>query len=345
MPRRARTLGSEHYFHVINRSARRTPLFLRPKDYRGFLAILQRLVKQSSCQPRRVLHPVEPLASGRGSDGNRATVKAHSLGNDYPRRATAATAKNGRRRTHLPGPIQVARNRHVGSASAGCPLRGTQRADCQARPAGAGLAVVQHGGPPAIDRVNAVDRAAFLSSGAIPPCQREGSARDREPGPAASIDRDPRRQARGSAQRGEVDRCAGQHQTAPMLNARNISVSSSWPERCSHWNSGGIVNCGDQSERCVPRGMRGTFSVMRASVIAIPLIQPVSARAISQKCDRCGRRRGPNRLAEIGDMTVDGQFARECNPARQRVSIRVQAVGRRRDQLIARTRRPAMILL
>jgi hypothetical protein len=91
--------------------------------------------------------------------------------------------------------------------------------------------------------------------------------------------------------------------------------------------------------------MRGTFSVMRASVIAIPLIQPVSARAISQKCDRCGRRRGPNRLAEIGDMTVDGQFARECNPARQRVSIRVQAVGRRRDQLIARTRRPAMILL
>ena len=41
MPRRARTLDSEYYFHVINRSARKTPLFERSKDYRGFLRILR----------------------------------------------------------------------------------------------------------------------------------------------------------------------------------------------------------------------------------------------------------------------------------------------------------------
>jgi len=41
MPRRARRLDSEHYFHVINRSNRRVPLFLRPKDYRDFLEILR----------------------------------------------------------------------------------------------------------------------------------------------------------------------------------------------------------------------------------------------------------------------------------------------------------------
>lgn len=41
MPRRARTLDSEYYFHVINRSARKAPLFERSKDYRGFLRILR----------------------------------------------------------------------------------------------------------------------------------------------------------------------------------------------------------------------------------------------------------------------------------------------------------------
>ena len=41
MPRRARTLQSESYFHVINRSARKVPLFERSKDYRDFLRILR----------------------------------------------------------------------------------------------------------------------------------------------------------------------------------------------------------------------------------------------------------------------------------------------------------------
>jgi putative transposase len=41
MPRRARTLQSESYFHVINRSARKTTLFERSKDYREFLRILR----------------------------------------------------------------------------------------------------------------------------------------------------------------------------------------------------------------------------------------------------------------------------------------------------------------
>lgn len=41
MPRRRRRLDSEHYFHVINRSSFRVPIFLRPKDYRDFLSILR----------------------------------------------------------------------------------------------------------------------------------------------------------------------------------------------------------------------------------------------------------------------------------------------------------------
>ena len=41
MPRRARTLPEPHYFHIVNRSARRAPIFARPKDYREFLAILR----------------------------------------------------------------------------------------------------------------------------------------------------------------------------------------------------------------------------------------------------------------------------------------------------------------
>jgi putative transposase len=41
MPRRVRTLQSESYFHVINRSARKVPLFERSKDYREFLHILR----------------------------------------------------------------------------------------------------------------------------------------------------------------------------------------------------------------------------------------------------------------------------------------------------------------
>lgn len=41
MPRRARTLLPNHYFHVINRAAGKAPLFTRPRDYREFLRILR----------------------------------------------------------------------------------------------------------------------------------------------------------------------------------------------------------------------------------------------------------------------------------------------------------------
>ena len=41
MLRHDRRLDSEHYFHVIHRSTRHAPLFLRPKDYRDFLQILR----------------------------------------------------------------------------------------------------------------------------------------------------------------------------------------------------------------------------------------------------------------------------------------------------------------
>lgn len=41
MPRRPRTSASSHYYHVINRSAGRSALFAKPRDYRQFLAILR----------------------------------------------------------------------------------------------------------------------------------------------------------------------------------------------------------------------------------------------------------------------------------------------------------------
>jgi putative transposase len=53
MPRRARTRHEPHYFHVINRSSRRTPMFVRPKDYRDFMAILREGLKK---------HPVPLVA-------------------------------------------------------------------------------------------------------------------------------------------------------------------------------------------------------------------------------------------------------------------------------------------
>ena len=53
MPRHGRSLRSEYYFHVTNRSVRRAPLFLRPHDYRGFLAILREGLER---------HPVKLVA-------------------------------------------------------------------------------------------------------------------------------------------------------------------------------------------------------------------------------------------------------------------------------------------
>ena len=40
MPRRPRHTSAPGFFHVINRSVRKTPLFQRPTDYRAFLAVL-----------------------------------------------------------------------------------------------------------------------------------------------------------------------------------------------------------------------------------------------------------------------------------------------------------------
>jgi REP-associated tyrosine transposase len=40
MPRRPRSVPGTPFFHVINRSVRREPLFVRPRDYRAFLAVL-----------------------------------------------------------------------------------------------------------------------------------------------------------------------------------------------------------------------------------------------------------------------------------------------------------------
>ena len=40
MPRRARSKVSASFFHVVNRSVRRQPVFLRPTDYRLFLTVL-----------------------------------------------------------------------------------------------------------------------------------------------------------------------------------------------------------------------------------------------------------------------------------------------------------------
>jgi putative transposase len=41
MPRRPRSAATPAYFHVINRAAAKVPLFVRPRDYRDFLAILR----------------------------------------------------------------------------------------------------------------------------------------------------------------------------------------------------------------------------------------------------------------------------------------------------------------
>jgi putative transposase len=46
MPRRLRRSLGTHYFHVINRSVRKSPIFLRPNDYRAFLSVLEAGLKR-----------------------------------------------------------------------------------------------------------------------------------------------------------------------------------------------------------------------------------------------------------------------------------------------------------
>ncbi len=52
MPRRARSTLCASYFHVMNRSARREPLFTHPADYRAFLTVLR---EGLSCHPLRLV--------------------------------------------------------------------------------------------------------------------------------------------------------------------------------------------------------------------------------------------------------------------------------------------------
>jgi putative transposase len=53
MPRRPRYTSAPGFFHVINRSVRKTPLFRRPADYRAFLAVLDEGLRR---------HPVRLVA-------------------------------------------------------------------------------------------------------------------------------------------------------------------------------------------------------------------------------------------------------------------------------------------
>lgn len=53
MPRRPRNQSAPGFFHVINRSVRKTPLFQRPTDYRAFLAVLDEGLRR---------HPVRLVA-------------------------------------------------------------------------------------------------------------------------------------------------------------------------------------------------------------------------------------------------------------------------------------------
>lgn len=53
MPRRPRSADSANVFHVINRSARKHPIFARPPDYRAYLRILAEGLDR---------HPVDLLA-------------------------------------------------------------------------------------------------------------------------------------------------------------------------------------------------------------------------------------------------------------------------------------------
>ena len=46
MPRRPRRTGPAEYFHIVNRSARRVPLFRRASDYRAFSEILRTGLEQ-----------------------------------------------------------------------------------------------------------------------------------------------------------------------------------------------------------------------------------------------------------------------------------------------------------
>ena len=53
MPRRARSIAPVTFFHVLNRSARKVPLFATGRDYRGFLRVMCRGLE---------LHPMRLLS-------------------------------------------------------------------------------------------------------------------------------------------------------------------------------------------------------------------------------------------------------------------------------------------
>jgi putative transposase len=118
MPRRARTLQSENYFHVINRSSRKAPLFERSRDYREFLRILREGLHR---------HPVPLLAYCVMS--NHWHLVVGPVGTDVLSTllhwvtTTHAVRFHARRKTSGHGPVYQGRFKSHAIESAGTLLR------------------------------------------------------------------------------------------------------------------------------------------------------------------------------------------------------------------------------
>ena len=118
MPRRPRSAAPATFFHVINRSVRKAPLFrARHTTIASFSGLLSEGLKR---------HPVRLLAFcimsnhwhlvvGPGAPA--AALQAPPLGNNYPCGATAPAPQDGRPRPRVSGALQVARDRRAPTSS------------------------------------------------------------------------------------------------------------------------------------------------------------------------------------------------------------------------------------
>ena len=95
MPRGRRLELKAQYFHVVNRSVRKSTDLRRPSDYQAFLAALEEGLRRSGAVAG-VLRPRQPLAPHRRAQGNGGTRAVHAVGNVYPRGPLASPSRHHR---------------------------------------------------------------------------------------------------------------------------------------------------------------------------------------------------------------------------------------------------------
>ncbi len=380
MPRRPRRSTPAPFFHVINRTARRVPIFIRPTEYRAFLRVLGEGLDK---------YPVRLLAycvmSNHwhlvlGPDGTEAL-------SSFMRWVTATHAVRWHHRHGSVGQGALYKGRYQAIAidTGDSLVRVCRYVERNALAAGLVKRAEDWPWGSLFERIRAQPRLAlssapFLLSSAwvthvnLPATpadlvidQEVGRARwaDKNPTSVPKMPKtvekspvpyttDPSTQA-GSPEERREERTKSASEGAqtrtrpmPMLNARNISASAMPPRAAASWKSGGTVHARESSAAVRPSGsMRGRFSVMPPPVMcAMPLITAALEQRLDQRAgttDAARSSASPTVVPELAARscpTVESERLERDAP-RERVAVGVQPRRRQADQHVARRDRSA----